>query len=521
MNAHESSMAAVALRWALDSEKVPGGIAAPEPVPFTPEAPQPLLREVAPGADYPVDALGSLRGAVEAVQGMTLAPVAIPAASALAVASLAVQGFADVETLGGNRPLALYALTIARSGERKSACDAPLMAALREHEKEQAKAQRDAVTSWQNAQAIWKGERDRILAEAKKGKGEKRTAAQADLAALGAEPAAPPSADRTVTEPTFEGLTRLFATGQPSLGLFSDEGGQFLGGHAMNTDNRQKTLAALNDLWQGNSIRRTRAGEGHTTLYGRRLAMHLMVQPGVARAFMADPMAADTGFLPRFLICEPPSTIGTRLQSLTWRDDAGLSAFSGRLCYILQTPMPMDPETRELTPRTLALGRDARALLVAFSDAIEAAQAPGGDLAHVTGYASKAAEQACRIAGVLTLWRDLDAPDVTPQDMGDGITLAQYYLGEASRLASIAVISAEIDRAEKLRKWLLETWPHAEILPSEVVQRAPVRALRERPAARKAIATLVEAGWLVALDPGTDVRGAPRKEAYRVVRHVV
>ena len=55
-------------------------------------------------------------------------------------------------------------------------------------------------------------------------------------------------------------------------------------------ENRQKTLAALNDLWQGNPIRRTRQGEGSFTLYGRRLAVHLMVQPGVARAFMADPL---------------------------------------------------------------------------------------------------------------------------------------------------------------------------------------------------------------------------------------
>ena len=61
---------------------------AQDETPFMPEAPQPLLREIAPGAAYPV-------------------------------AALAVQGFADVETLGGNRPLALYALTIARSGERK------------------------------------------------------------------------------------------------------------------------------------------------------------------------------------------------------------------------------------------------------------------------------------------------------------------------------------------------------------------------------------------------------------------
>ena len=62
----------------------------------------------------------------------------------------------------------------------------------------------------------------------------------------------------------------------------------------MATENRQKTLVALNDVWQGNPIRRTRQGEGSYTLFGRRLAVHLMVQPGVARTFTADPMAAHT-----------------------------------------------------------------------------------------------------------------------------------------------------------------------------------------------------------------------------------
>ena len=361
----------------------------PKFIPFHTEAPEPLVAQIPPCASYPVDALGPLKAAVEAVQGVTQAPIAIPAQSALAVASLAVQGFADVETLNGNRPTSLYALTIAGSGERKSACDAPLMAALRDHEKEQANSHREAMQSWTNAHALWKGERDRILRDAVKGKGENRIAAQADLDALGKEPAAPPSADRTVSEPTFEGLTKLFATGQPSLGLFSDEGGQFLGGYAMNSDNRQKTLAALNDLWQGNEIKRTRAGDGHATLYGRRLAVHLMVQPIVAQRFMADPLAADTGFLPRFLICEPQSNIGNRLQSQTQHDDAALKVFSTRLRAILDTPMPMDTETRELSPRTLALSHNARGQLVEFSDATELAQAPGRDLCHIRGFASE------------------------------------------------------------------------------------------------------------------------------------
>jgi hypothetical protein len=488
------------------------------PTPFVPEGPQPLLREIPAGAPYPVEALGPLRSAVEAVQGMTQAPVAIPAQSALAVASLAVMGHADVETLGGMRPVALYALTIAQSGERKSSCDAPLMEALRDHERAQAETQRAATQSWRNQHALWKGEQQRILAAAKTANGAKQNEGMADLEALGAEPAAPPSADRVVTEPTYEGLTRLFAEGQPALGIFSDEGGQFLGGFAMGKENRQKTLAALNDLWQGNPIRRTRQGDGSLTLYGRRLAVHLMVQPGVARAFMADPMAADTGFLPRFLTCEPPSTIGTRMHANARAGDGALDAFGGRLHEILETDMRMDPETRALSPRKLALSPDARGLLAGFSDAVEGQQARGADLANVKGYASKAAEQACRIAGVLTLWGDLDAGEVSAATMADAIALAQFYLGEALRLSDAAAVSVEIDRAETLRAWLLNTWPHAEITPSEVVQRAPIRALRERPAARQAIGMLAEAGWLTPLDAGTVVRGKARKEAWRIAR---
>ncbi|MHA7849405.1 YfjI family protein [Roseovarius sp.] len=490
---------------------------APQPIPFKTEGPQPLLREIPAGEPYPVRALGPLQPAVEAVQGMALAPVAIPAQSALAVASLALQGFANVETINGPRPLSLYCLTVAASGERKSSCDAPLMAALREHEKEQAKAQRDDVQAWQNALAIWSEERKRILSEIKKGKGEKKAAAQADLDAQGREPAAPPSPDRVVTEPTFEGLTRLYATGQPSLGIFSDEGGQFLGGHAMNSDNRQKTLTALNDLWQGNPIRRTRAGDGAYTLDGRRLAVHLMAQPGVAHAFMADPLAADSGFLPRFLICEPPSAIGTRFHCKIKPDNGALAAFSERLRAILETPLPMDSDTRELQPRILALGDDAKALLIQFSDAIEVAQGKGGNLEHITGTASKAAEQAARISGVLTLWRDLHAVEVSAKDMADAITLAQFYLTEAARLAHAATVSCETDRADKLRKWLLESWSEPEIVLGEAVQKGPY-ALRDSKTAMGAFKILEAHGWLEPLDPGTIVRGRARKAAWLIVR---
>ncbi len=74
---------------------------------------------------------------------------------------LAVQGFANVETLDGPRALSLYCLTIAASGERKSACYGPLLDAVRDPELEAATAQRDEMQSWQNAHALYKGELDR------------------------------------------------------------------------------------------------------------------------------------------------------------------------------------------------------------------------------------------------------------------------------------------------------------------------------------------------------------------------
>lgn len=191
-----------------------------QPIPETPfeaEGPQPLVRVTPQSAPYPVAALGPLRAAVEAVQGMTLAPVAIPAQSALAVASLAVQGFADVETLGGARPVAIFALTVAKSGERKSACDRPFLGAIRAREREAEIAYRADRDDWKRRLAIWKANYDGIVSGSRK-KGD-RMASEAELRALGPEPQPPRLVDRTVTEPTFEGLTKLFADGQPSLRL--------------------------------------------------------------------------------------------------------------------------------------------------------------------------------------------------------------------------------------------------------------------------------------------------------------
>lgn len=90
-------------------------------------------------------------------------------------------------------------------------------------------------------------------------------------------------------------------------------------------------------------------------------------------------------------------------------------------------------------------------------------------------------------------------------------------------MGDAAQVSEEIDRAENLRVWLLETWEHDVVLPRDVVRLAPIRALRETPKARAALLLLVKFGWLAPIEQGAIIRGVKRREAYRIVRphHVV
>ena len=496
--------------------------------PFVDEGPQPLVREIPRGAPYPVAALGPLRAAVEAVQRTTQAPVAIAAQSALSVASLAVQAHADVETLAGFAPASLFCLTVAQSGERKSGCDKLIMAALREFERGQADSYRAEMAEWATAHKLWTARRDRMVKEVAGGNKAKAVSAEADLDAMAAEPEQPLSPKLTTSEPTLEGLVKLYQTGQPSLGLFSDEGGGFLGGHAMNSDNRLKTVAGLSNLWGGDAIDRVRAGDGATTLYGRRLATHLMTQPVAARPLLSDPVASGQGFLARFLITEPASAIGTRLaQPSSGAADVAIVAMGSRLTSILQHPKPLsEGSSKELMPRELRLSPQAKALLFEYYCATEKAQGPGRELEQVKSFASKSPEQACRIAAVLTLWADLTAPEVNTQTMADAIDLAQFYLSEAKRLAEAASVSEDIDRANRLRVWLLESWPKVAdelqrdkttIVPRDVVTMGP-NALRETATVKKLMALLADHGWLQLLEQGAVVDGKSRSTAYQIVQ---
>jgi len=479
--------------------------------------PQPLTRPLPEAPEFPLDALGEVAGgAVRAIQEFIQAPIALCAQSVLAAINLAVQGFADVRIdRRMKRALSLFLVTIGVTGERKSSSDDEALYAVREREEELRNQYEVEAFDFANEKVAW--DKKRKDAEREKTK----EAIRAKLDALGPPPAAPMEPALTVGAPTIEGLVKAMRVGQPSMGLFSAEGGRFLGGYGLTPEKELHTCASLSSFWDGKVPDRILATDDSFSLQGRRLACHLLVQPGVASRLLSNTTAKDQGLLSRVLATWPATTISKRpYRDPDELDTKRLARFTARMLEILRTPLPVRDERHpnELRPAELPLSAEAKALWVRFHDEVEAALTPGsGPLDPVSGFACKAAEHAARLAGTLSLFDDLQAEEVSAEHMAAGIKLASYYLNEALRLFGIGQTDLDLLAAQELEVWLLESWGREEIALPIIYQRGP-NALRDAETARRLCRVLEDHYRLAPLPGGATIDGQHYKEAWTIRR---
>lgn len=488
-----------------------------EPPPRTPpREKRPLHRELPPPAPYPIEALGPLADAARAVETLTQAPPALAAQSVLAGATLAAQAHANVKLPHGEvRPLSGFFLTIAGSGERKTTCDGLALRAVYEVEEEWRAEHETAIQEYKRALAAFK----EATEEAKKGARKKgRAAIQEALAAVGDEPREPLRPVLLIDDLTPDGMIAHLERSRPWCGIFSAEGGGFMGGHSMNDDNRMRTGAMLNAAWDGAAIRKTRVLTGFSFLPGRRISAHLMMQSTVAAKLLSDPMLADMGLLARCLTVAPESTIGGRFfKEPDYQARLRLGDYSARLGFMLRQPPPTKPEDgRILNPPPLECDPEARALLIPFINEMESAVKDGKPLAPIVAFAVKLGEHAARLAAVLTIYgaRDLRPASIGASAMANGITLARFYAGEALRLHGAAMVAPDRALAGKLLKWW-QGQPDRRLHLAAIYQRGPY-AIRDPDTARRVAGILETEGHAMRLPPGTILEGAARKEAWEL-----
>jgi hypothetical protein len=480
------------------------------------EPPRPLLREMPPADPYPTDALGNvLAGAARAIHDRVQAPLAICGQSVLAAATLAVQGHANVQLpMGHAKPVSSYFISVAPTGERKSAVDTEALAPVRKREATLREAFAGQRLEFENEETAWKKARDEHV---KAAKGD-RLLIKEGLDVLGPAPHPPLEPILTCGEPTFEGLCKLLADGQPSVGIFAAEGGQFIGGHGMADEAKLRTVAGLSAAWDGEPIKRVRALDGFAVLLGRRVTMHLMAQPAVASIWLADRLLIDQGLLSRVLVTAPQPASGNR----RWREpspnsEVAMKAYSVCLLDILERAMPLAPGGRnELVPRILPLSSIARKLWIGLHDHVEERLGVGGELEPVRGFANKLPEHAARIAAVLTLVRDLEAGKVEKAEMEAGVEIAQHHADEAKRLHGMSHVSIEIHTAQLLLSWLA-SWPEPVVSLPDIYQFGP-NPIRDKKSAHRVVEILADHGWLLRDADGCKINGTFRRQVWRIVR---
>tara|TARA_R110000772_G_scaffold48719_1_gene111168 strand:- start:3384 stop:4619 length:1236 start_codon:yes stop_codon:yes gene_type:complete len=402
---------------------------------------------------------------------------------------------------GRTYPLSLFLITVAESGDRKTACDRVASKPLDEWQRHKVVEHTAALRGYRDAAEIYEVERRAALSG-------KKVSAADKAAALEALTTPEPPAEPVVIcqEPTLEGLQRSFRQGWPSQALFNDEGGQFFGGHAMNPDNAMKTIAGLSKYWDGAPIIRTRAAKGESAaLYDRRLSIHLQAQPRIAAAVLADPLLLEQGLLARFLIAEARSLAGTReYREVDAYRQAAVGRFHGTLARLLEH-VPETAEGGGLVLPDLTLSPEARALWIESYNRTERQQAPGALLEVVKPAASKAAENALRLAGVFAVLEGTRT--VTGEQMQRGWTLAAYYLQNALRSAQLNETNQAQRAAREVWEWL-RAQPGSAASIEDMQRRLTPKQHRKSVAHIRAIlALLVETNAARVID--TNTRGEP------------
>jgi Protein of unknown function (DUF3987) len=424
--------------------------------------PTPLVPDHQKAEPYPIDALSpTIRGAVETYQSFGQQPIELVACSALATASLACQGLADVDRNGLTGPISLSFVSVARSGERKSSADKRMRKAAADWEIDRRRQQAQSIKAANRDLAIWKAKRDGMLGKIKSLAS--RSGADVERQQLESklrlheedEPKVPPEVQLFYEDTSAEKLVINLATGWPSASLWSDEGGLVIGSYAMSETSALGFLTLLNRLWDGNSFNRERVSRESVHLRGRRFTVSLMLQPRTLETLVAtgDGIARSVGAFSRFLMAWPNSTMGTRL----YRQEKPASeqdVFNARVRALLDKPLPLDQDLC-LDPPKLRMAGKAFEAWRSLHDTVENTLGIAGEFCDLTDFGAKAAEHAARLAAVIHLFENGNpASEISLDTVVKGATLALWHLNEARRIFSILGQVGALDDAQVLLDWL-------------------------------------------------------------------
>ena len=330
-----------------------------------------------------------------------------------------------------------------------------------------------------------------------------------ELEALGLPPNPPMDPIMIVPEPTFPALVIHLSKSVPSVGVFSSEGGQLVGGYAMKEENLLNTAAGFSSLWDKGEINRARVSDGIYNLYGKRVSLNLMIQPVVAGLFFSNKILHGQGFFARCLTCWPESTIGNRpYQKENIFENDKMKTFRSKVIERLDSKLPLiiENERRELRPKCLLLDRLGYECWVDFHDDVEKNMLSGGCYFPIKAFASKIPDNVLRIVGILFSYNsgiELDCfekKEIPCSYIINAIEIGKFYLSETLRLHGISQINLDLVDAQKLLDWILEK--NLKKFPTSLIYQKGPSSIREAKTTKKLLSILKDHGWISGPEEG-------------------
>lgn len=452
---------------------------------------------MAPIIMFPTNVLPTMMAEkVDYVSSKTITPHDLPAMSALAVMSAAVQYLINFEREdGGTSPVSLNLIGLADSGERKTSVMAQFMEPIRDFERVAKERTAEALRKYRLDEKIFDAERRGLLAEIAKRTKEGDPIDDLRAALKRKEknrPVKPLEPRLHFQDFTPNALVESMGQCWPSAILMSDEAsGVFLG-------RSFGDMSVLNTLWGGDSTVRTRA-TGHFTLkWPPRLTSLLMLQTGEFGRFMRKrgTIAHDIGFLARALISLPPTVMGQRYVGVQKRHLAAPTSFDARVRELLEQSFTKI-QAGDFTQATMVLSPDARLDWVQFFNNVESRINLGGDLNSMKDFASKIGENAIRIGAILEFF-STGKREISLEAMRAGIAVANYFLMHHQQIFDQTPVMPKFDAdilyeaiANRVRKTGVHSWPR-----SYLVHRLPV-GLRQNGRGVRALNELIAHGVLL------------------------
>ena len=478
--------------------------------------PLPLVPELPAETPYPTEALLNMDEAVFQISDRLKVSAALVGQCALGLANGIIQGLADIVKPADPtpKPTSLFLLSGAASGEGKTLVDSILSSRLHDLSIEKdlsyqtkredyelcMKAYHCEVKKVENTKDLDQADREQAFRELKK-------------------PVPPMNPRLKASDVTIEGLARQFREGCTRLSIMTDEGALLFGNHTLQNERRSAVMGRLCKFWDGGQWDIDRgAQENNFSLIGRRLSMSISMQPGILRGVMADALAADQGFLGRFLVAMPDSRIHERqMINIQWDSLPAIREYWKMLSELYDiTPATRTDHPLILNPRKLSLSAEAARLHAAYGN--QCFKHANGKYAPIRSMVMKAEDNLLRIAATLTLWNKHSAGSIDSESVEAAAHLMDYYLNEGLRIADFSSElsdDSDLSMAAELLKWAKASGAYL-VHSMALTQQAPKRAMRKARTIERLMNILVEHGHAIRLENKPVIDGKPRQKAWLI-----